>query len=210
MTVSATRMNLMNSRGRLALALEGVELLKSKREALIRDFFRVIDTLIPGREEISEDVQRSMVLAALAKSFEGRHSLQAASLSARRERPLETREINIWGIRVPEIQIRSVRRTSEARGILPVDTSPHVMEASESYEALLEKVLNNASHEIRLKRLGEEIRKVNRRINALEQSLIPNLKNQIRGIRDTLQEREREEIFRLKHIKNRRTRGLGR
>jgi V/A-type H+-transporting ATPase subunit D len=84
-----------------------------------------------------------------------------------------------------------------------MDTSPHILETADQYEKILGRLLRSASQEIRLKRLGEEIRKVSRRINALEQTIIPSLRNQIRGIQEALQEREREDLFRLKHIKKR-------
>lgn len=204
MSVPATRMNLLSFRGSLSLAVTGAELLKSKREALVRDFFKVANTVMESREEMSKEVQKSMIQAGLAKSFSGSHQMNSTALSARRAIPVQTREVNIWGIHIPEIDFISLRRTPEARGLLPVDTSAHILETAEQYEAILDRLLRTASQEIRLKRLGEEIRKVSRRINALEQSIIPSLRGQIRSIQEVLQEREREDLFRLKHIKNRR------
>jgi V/A-type H+-transporting ATPase subunit D len=201
-------MNLLSFRDSLALALAGAELLKSKREALIADFFRIADTIMDNREEIAVEVKKAMIQAGLAKSFSGSHQMNSTALSARRDIPIRTHEINIWGIRIPEIEFGSLRRTPEARGLLPIDTSPHILETAEQYEKILERLFRTASQEIRLKRLGEEIRKVSRRINALEQTIIPSLKNQIRNIQEILQERERENLFRLKHIKSRRRAGL--
>ena len=210
MSTSATRMNLLACKDRMALAVAGADLLKSKREALIADFFRIVDTIMDSREEMAKDLQKAMIRAGMAKSFAGSQSLASAALSARRDIPIRTREINIWGIHIPEIHFVSLRRTPEARGMLPIDTSPHVLETAESYEKLLDRLLRTASQEIRLKRLGEEIRKVSRRINALEQTLIPSLSGQIRQTLSTLQEREREDLFRLKHIKSKRIVKLGR
>lgn len=204
MSVPATRMNLLSFRSNLSLAVTGAELLKSKREALIKDFFKVANTIMESREEMAKDIQRAMIQAGLAKSYSGSHQMNATALSARRDIPLSTREINIWGIRIPEIDFVSLRRTPEARGLLPVDTSAHILETAEQYEKILDRLLRTASQEIRLKRLGEEIRKVSRRINALEQTIIPSFSSQIRSIQEVLQEREREDLFRLKHIKNRR------
>ena len=206
MNIPATRTNLLESRVRKNLALEGVDLLQSKREALIRDFFRIMNTIMDTREAMSKDVQESMVMVGLAKSFAGSHELSAASLSAKREIPINIRETNIWGISIPEIYFVSLRRTPEARGMLPMDTSPYILEAAQSYEKLLERLLRAASQEIMLKRLGGEIRRVSRRINALELTVIPSLTTRIRAMQETLQEREREDIFRLKHIKNTRSR----
>jgi V/A-type H+/Na+-transporting ATPase subunit D len=204
MNTPATRMNLLAHRGRLLLARDGASLLKSKREALIRDFFRVADTILLDREETAKKSQRAMILHGLARAFAGAHQIRAAALAAGRDIPIRTREVNIWGIRIPEIELAPLRRSPEARGILPTDTPPHVLESSEAYEALLESLLAVASFEIRLKRLGQEIRKVSRRINALEQFLIPGLCADIRGMCETLDERERQDRFRLKRIKSRR------
>jgi len=204
LSVPATRMNLLSFRGNLSLAVSGAELLKSKREALIKDFFKVANTIIESREEMAREVQKSMIQAGLAKSFSGSHQMNSTALSARRDIPVQTHEVNIWGIRIPEIDFVSLRRTPEARGLLPVDTSSHILETAEQYERILDRLLRTASQEIRLKRLGEEIRKVSRRINALEQTIIPSLQGEIRSIQEVLQEREREDLFRLKHIKNRR------
>ena len=40
-----------------------------------------------------------------------------------------------------------------------------------------------------------------RRVNALEQGLIPQLKSQAKYIENTIDEREREDLFRLKKVK---------
>ncbi len=50
-------------------------------------------------------------------------------------------------------------------------------------------------------RLAEEIRKTTRRVNAVEQRLLPELREQVHYIRGVLDQREREDIFRLKRLK---------
>ena len=49
--------------------------------------------------------------------------------------------------------------------------------------------------------IGEEIKKTTRRVNALEQVVIPRIRGEIRFIRDVLEQRAREDVFRLKRIK---------
>ena len=49
--------------------------------------------------------------------------------------------------------------------------------------------------------VGSEIKKTTRRINALTEVVLPNLQRQIRIIRFALEEREREDIFRMKRFK---------
>ncbi len=52
-----------------------------------------------------------------------------------------------------------------------------------------------------MRRLGSEIQMSRRRVNALEQVLIPDLKKQAKYIRLSIEEREREDLFRLKKVK---------
>jgi V/A-type H+-transporting ATPase subunit D len=52
-----------------------------------------------------------------------------------------------------------------------------------------------------MRRLGAEIQRNRRRVNALEQILIPELKNQAKYIKNAIEEREREDLFRLKKVK---------
>jgi V/A-type H+-transporting ATPase subunit D len=50
-------------------------------------------------------------------------------------------------------------------------------------------------------RLANELRKTQRRVNALQHIFIPQYKDQIDFIVSSLEEREREETFRLKWLK---------
>jgi V/A-type H+-transporting ATPase subunit D len=60
--------------------------------------------------------------------------------------------------------------------------------------------------ELQVTTLGEEIRKLGRRINAIEEYLIPRLREEIAFIKSVLEEREREERFRLKRVKKKKSR----
>ncbi len=54
---------------------------------------------------------------------------------------------------------------------------------------------------MRLRRLAEEIGRTTRRVNALDNVLIPHLEAQRDYIQMVLEEREREDLFRLKRVK---------
>jgi tRNA-dihydrouridine synthase len=69
------------------------------------------------------------------------------------------------------------------------------------FEKALEAALRIASVEGRLKRIGEEVRKGTRMINALNEVVLPGLRRRMRAIRLVLEEREREDAFRLRRLK---------
>ncbi len=88
-----------------------------------------------------------------------------------------------------------------ARGYGIHTVSSRIDETATSFEGILNLIIAMASNEVRVKRLGDEIRKTTRRVNALEQVVIPALEEQSRFIERTLEEREREDLFRLKRLK---------
>ncbi|TMI89931.1 MAG: V-type ATP synthase subunit D, partial [Bacillati bacterium ANGP1] len=73
--------------------------------------------------------------------------------------------------------------------------------SADQFEEVLAAVLEVASTEVTLRKIGEEIKKTTRRVNALEQVVIPRIRGEIRFIRDVLEQRAREDVFRLKRIK---------
>jgi V/A-type H+-transporting ATPase subunit D len=75
------------------------------------------------------------------------------------------------------------------------------MESGDRFEQVVAAFLTVASTEITLRKIGEEIKKTTRRVNALEQVVIPRVRGEIRYIRDVLEQRAREDVFRLKRIK---------
>jgi V/A-type H+-transporting ATPase subunit D len=66
---------------------------------------------------------------------------------------------------------------------------------------MVAQMLVCAPKEQNLQIIGEEVRKVSRRINALNEYLLPKLREEVRMIARVLDEREREDTFRLKRIK---------
>jgi len=68
-------------------------------------------------------------------------------------------------------------------------------------ETLLDRMLAIAHLEHNIKTVGKEMGALNRKINALEETIIPGLHKKLRYIRDALEQNEREEIFRLKMVK---------
>ncbi len=194
-------MNLLIKKGQIKIAVEGVKLLKSKRDALIKEFFAVMDTVLLSRDELTSACQEGMNMLNLAKAVEGEFALHSAALGAYRPLMLDIRDKHVWGIPIPEIEQKELVRAFNARGYNPATTSSRVDETAEAFEKILNQALKIASQETRLKRLGEEIRKTSRRVNALEQILIPILRTEVTFILRTLEERSREDTFRLKRLK---------
>jgi vacuolar-type H+-ATPase subunit D/Vma8 len=57
-----------------------------------------------------------------------------------------------------------------------------------------------APRELLLRRLGAALTRTSRQVHALEQRVMPTLDDQIARVSRALDEREREEKFRMKHL----------
>jgi V/A-type H+/Na+-transporting ATPase subunit D len=199
--VPPTRMGLLNTRARRGIAVKGTGLLRSKREALASEFFRLMHGLIAGRERLEESLRIASKALTLARALEGEETLVSLALAGAREIPLEIERQKVWGIPTPEVIGPRLLRSRDARGASPHSFNLGAAEAARAHEEALEILLTICSREIRLRRLGGEIQKTSRRINALEQFLIPRLSGEISRIELALEERERENLCRLRRFK---------
>ncbi len=199
--VSPTRMNLQTKKSQIKLAQQGVDLLKKKRDALVKEFFAIVTKLLDSRDKLDELSHGAYQAVMLAKGVVGDYELRSAAAAAKRDLYIEMAEKSVWGVKVPEVKPIDVHRSLLDRNYSLTGTSARVDNIADRFEKILNLILEIASVEVHLKRLGAEIKKTTRRVNALEQNLIPNLSVQVRYIKNTLEERAREDTFRLKRIK---------
>jgi len=199
--VSPTRMNLLQRKQQAKVAIQGVDLLKRKRDALVADFFNIVRQSLAARERLTKACEEAYVLLALATAWEGREALEAAAMADRREVLVDITVRNVWGTKIPEVAVKEVRRALLERGHNPTTTSVRTVESASNFEEVVRAILDVAASEIKLKKIGEEIKKTTRRVNALEQVVIPRITGEIRFIAAVLEQRAREDVFRLKRIK---------
>lgn len=199
--VSPTRMNLLTRKAQIGLAKQGVDLLKKKRDALVKEFFAIVNELLVSRDKLTQVTRNAYTALIMAKAIDGKHALSSAAMASHRNIYIEMTEKSVWGVKVPEVKKTDVRRKLHNRGYGIIGISSRIDNTAEQFEQILNLILEIASVEIHLKRLGAEIKKTTRRVNALEQNLIPRLNIQVSYIKNTLEERAREDTFRLKRIK---------
>jgi len=199
--VKPTRMELMKKKAQIKLAEQGRDLLREKMDALIQEFFKILTTVSNSREEL-EQVSRSADFALLiAQAVDDPLTLKSASFATRKAITVGISGKNIMGVPVPVIEKKRVSKSILERGYGIISTSGRIDETAERFEAELDLLIELAETETAMRRLGAEIQMNRRRVNALEQILIPELKNQAKYIKNAIEEREREDLFRLKKVK---------
>ena len=183
-TVTVTRMELLARKEQIELAGQGLEMLKQKRSALLRELMQVAERVLA-----ESDV------------------LQGAAAHARRS--LARAEARAGARPGPVIEQKRASRSVLGRGYAISGTSVTIDEAAMAFEAEVNSLIELAESELRLKRLADEIQRTSRRANALEHVVLPRLKSECRYIEMALHERERADHFRLKLVKRGRQRKAG-
>ena len=204
--VSPTRTELLTRRAQVRLAEQGAQMLRSKREVLIREFLKELKDFSSDRDKMRSAVIKAVQSLLTAIAIDGSETLSSVSSATRRPVTVELNKRNIWGASVIDVKSDYSVRASESRGYTPYTVSARIDETAERFEQVIELAIKVAPVEHKLYILAEHIRKTSRRVNALEQRLLPNLREQISFIRDTLDQREREDIFRLKRLKKKKSR----
>jgi V/A-type H+-transporting ATPase subunit D len=108
---------------------------------------------------------------------------------------------SIMGMTVPKVDADCGCTPILDRGYGVISTSAYIEEAAKAFEKLLETMVLAAEVETTMKRLLDEIEKTKRRVNALEFKVIPELQEAEAFIEFRLEEMERENTIRLKHLK---------
>ena len=179
-----------------------MDLLKQKRDALLIEFMGVMDETLRLSDSLQKNVREAQYSLAVAQAVDGTVALRSAGLATKGEIVVDMTGTKIMGVSVPVVtKGESPVKSSFTRGYSVTGVSSRVDETADKFEHILDVIIEYADIETRLKRLGEEINKTNRRVNALEQVTVPQLREQVGYISQTLDERAREDLFRLKKVK---------
>src|SRR5256885_15430421 len=95
-------MNLLQRKQQAKVAVQGVDLLKRKRDALVADFFNVVRQSLAARERLTEGCGEAYVMLALAQAWGGGEALGGAGMAGRRGGVGGIDIPNGWGAKIPQ------------------------------------------------------------------------------------------------------------
>jgi len=196
--IAPTRTNLIRLKKELRFAKEGYEILDRKREALTTELVSVAKEADAVQKEVWALLQTAYDAMEKARLMMGSDHVEWASLAVNKTVDVKLKLRGIMGVAIPSIEARG-----EPPELLysPGDTAAALDEASTAFRDVLLRIPQLAMLTATVWRLANELRKTQRRVNALQHIFIPQYQDTITFIVSSLEEREREETFRLKWLK---------
>jgi len=198
LNVPLTRSTLLQTQRTLSFAKEGYDLLDRKREVLITELVDMMDDAEAAESEMGERLASAQARLARAKVSMGVEEIRRAALSIVTLPEVKVTERSIMGAIVPiaELSPVQVRLHYSFTG-----TTVALDEAVRAFTNLLASVVEAAEIEVTIWRLAQEVKKTQRRVNALSNIIIPDLERIIKAVQEALEEGERESFYRAKMFK---------
>jgi len=207
--VNATRMELLKQRKRLAMAQRGYKLLKNKRDELMHRFMELVEQTRGLRERVEEKLVQGFRSFLVARAEMSKEILYEALMTGggavttdggRAGNSILSVEMDsVMNVQVPRFAVQN-NREIYAYGFAA--TSAELDRALSIFSEVLRELVKLAEIEKAMELLADEIEKTRRRVNALEQILIPQLEQNIKFIRMALDEMERSSRAQLLRIKD--------
>ena len=194
MNRAATRSRWLELKRELAAARRGRQLLDEKREVLVREVLRARARADAARARAAQKLAAARAALSEAEIEIGSAAAEAAGLAQLPAAPaLDLAPRSLLGVALPALRARfPVFQALYAPG----GTSGSLDGAARAYAALVPHLAALAEEELAVTNLQEALARTNRRWNALDRVLLPNLASEIRRVENDLDEEARDEAFR--------------
>ena len=195
-----TKGNLMLAKNSLALANQGYELMDKKRNILLKELMGLIDEAKGIQEEIDSTFTQAYVCLQRANIEMGISRVQEFAFTVPIEDSIRIQTRSIMGTEIPHIKYdENQNDLTYSLG----DTGESLDITREAFRKVKNLTIKLAEVENSAYRLATNIKKTQKRANALKNITIPMYTNLVYSINNALEEKEREEFTRLKVIKRR-------
>jgi len=200
LNVAPTKSNALELKRNLEFASEGFELLEQKRQILVFEMMSRLERARTIQKETDEVMARAFasLREAVLRSGTARLSAEALGVTGKPSAKLEHERV--MGLDLPTVEAK----VPEVQPQFAPGTGPAVSdEVLKRFHDALETVTRLAELENAIFRLARELKKTQRRVNALEKVFIPDYSDTLKYIDDALAERERETMVIMKLAKER-------
>jgi V/A-type H+-transporting ATPase subunit D len=193
-----TKGNLILAKNSLELSKQGYDLMDKKRNILIRELMELIAEATDIQEEIDSTFTAAYRALQKANVQMGIHAVEEIAAGIPVEESIRIKRRSVMGTEIPKVEYKKKTRKPTYSFY---DTKMSLDEACQQFEKVKELTIRLAEIENSAYRLAYNIKKTQKRANALSNITIPRYQNLVKEIQEYLEEKEREEFTRLKVIK---------
>ncbi|MHC5034932.1 MAG: V-type ATP synthase subunit D, partial [Planctomycetota bacterium] len=196
-----TRRNYLELRSSLERIQEGYELLEQKRQILILELMAQVAAARRIKDEINETMAAAYDALRRAAVRTGITGLRRQNCGITMDHELTYRSHSVMGVPVPNVECHPAPfgvQFGLTEGRSPTD------QVLRRFLEALPLVAELAEVENAVMRLAREIKRTQRRVNALEKTYIPQYKEALKRVEEALAERQREEFIVLRKVKHKR------
>ncbi len=197
--MTPTKANLIKAKSLLGFSKKGYELLDRKRMVLIKEMMSLIGKANELQEKIDIKFQEAYLRLGQANITMGTETVQKAALSIDKEKDFNIQFKSVMGIETPHIKYEDTKIFAEY-GFFR--TNPAFDKAVITFNEIRKIIYELGEVENSVYKLAMEIKKTQKRANALDKIQIPRYTKTIKYIEEVLEEKEREDFFRLKKVKD--------
>jgi len=198
--IAPTKSNLLRVKERLLIAEEGYDLLEQKREILVMELMQKLERIKMLERDLDARVATAYPCLKRMLVVVGRERAQrlARNISYRFE--LKEKQVTAAGMKLPGLEIRLPDAELKYS---PVNSFAECDETVLEFFEMLKICTELAAVRTIVWRLAREVRKTQRRVNALEKLVIPTASETKVYIEASLEERDRDSFFTSKLLKKR-------
>ena len=193
-----TKGNLMLAKNSLMLARQGYDLMDKKRNILLKELMSLIDEAKDIQEEIDQTFTKAYACLQRANIEHGISKVRELAFTVPIEDSIRIQTRSIMGTEIPHVKYEAKQNDLTYSFSTTRESIDIAREAFREVKDLTIKLsmVENAAY-----RLATNIKKTQKRANALKNITIPMYSNLVYTISNALEEKEREEFTRLKVIK---------
>lgn len=193
-----TKGNLILAKNSLALARQGYDLMDKKRNILMREIMGLISQASDIQGEIDKTFREAYALLQKANIEMGIHLVEEISFSVPVEESIRIKTRSVMGTEIPLVEYKPM---DQIPTYAFYSTTHSLDEAKIAFEKVKDLTIRLSMIENAAVRLATNIKKTQKRANALKNITIPMYENLTKSIQNALEEKDREEFTRLKVIK---------
>ena len=194
LNIAPTKSNLLQMKEQLAVSTNGYELLEEKREILVRELMQLVERVKSLEEDIKKLTQEAYPAFTRMLMLDGADQIERLSKSIHYKFEMEEKTEVICGMQFSSIDVKLPEKEL-FYSLIGTDAN------TVKFFELLSLLTQMASIRTIVWRLAGEVKKTQRRVNALDKMIIPQTKETKAYIERVLEERDRENFFVLKALK---------